>query len=61
MAIVVDDEVVRGQMGFQPGNMVAGTMGSSLVPILLIGGAIGIVLGTTLGNNNDSPAPPASP
>jgi hypothetical protein len=60
MAIVVDEEVVRGQ-GFQQGNTVADTVRSNLVPILLIGGAIGIVLGTTLGNNDNSPAPPASP
>ena len=60
MTIIVDDEVIRGQSGFVPGNSVADTMSSNLGAILLIGGAVGIVLGTTLGADNDSPVPPAS-
>lgn len=61
MAIVVDEEIVRGQQGFQPGNTVAGTISSNLGMILLIGGGIGIVLGTTMSADNYSPKAPASP
>jgi hypothetical protein len=49
IAIVVDEEVVRGQMG--------GFNRSRAGALLLVGGVVAIVLGTTL-DNNDSPASP---
>ena len=55
IAIVVDEETVRGQMG--QGNQVRGFLGSNAGDLLLIGGAVAIVLGTTLDDN----ATPASP
>jgi hypothetical protein len=62
MAIVVDEEIVRGQMGYQPGNMPGSMLTANTGILLLIGGAVAIVLGTTLGaDNDDSPVPPASP
>lgn len=60
ITIIVDEEVIRGQSGFETGNSVADSMNTNLGVILLIGGAVGIVLGTTLSADNDSPAPPAS-
>ena len=57
IAIVVDEETVRGQMGPRLGNQVRGFLGSNAGALLLIGGAVAIVLGTTLDDN----ATPASP
>ncbi|HQZ66857.1 MAG TPA: carboxypeptidase-like regulatory domain-containing protein [Planctomycetaceae bacterium] len=58
VAIVVDDETVRGQNRMlpiaQPGTFLANNMGK----LLLLGGAVAIVLGTTLDNGHDSPASP---
>lgn len=62
MAIVVDEEIVRGQMGLPPGTNVGNTLTQNTGVLLLIGGTVAIVLGTTLGaDNDDSPIPPASP
>jgi len=62
MAIVVDEEIVRGQMGYFPPNTVNNTLTANTGVLLLIGGAVAIVLGTTLGaDNDDSAVPPASP
>lgn len=59
IAIVIDDETVRGQMGppmtGDPGLWVANNMGA----LLLIGGAVALTLATTL--DNDNSATPASP
>ena len=57
IAIVVDEETVRGQNGTGGGNQVGNFIGSNVGGFLLIGGAVGLVLGTTLDNN----ATPASP
>ena len=57
IAIVVDEETVRGQIGAGSGNQNRGFIGSNAGALLLIGGATAIVLGTTLDNN----ATPASP
>ena len=57
IAIVVDAETIRGQMGTGPGNQVGGFIGSNFGALLLIGGAGAVVLGTTLDNN----AIPVSP
>ncbi len=51
VSLVVDNNVVRGQEG--------GTVGA-ILPFAVIGGVIGVVLGTTL-DDNGTPAPPASP
>jgi Carboxypeptidase regulatory-like domain len=61
MAIVIDEQVVRGQAGFAP-MYVSNGLNANMGAFLLIGGATAIVLGTTLGANNDSsPLVPASP
>lgn len=51
VSLVVDNSVVRGQQGSGVG---------AFVPFAVIGGVIGVVLGTTL-DDNGNPAPPASP
>ena len=57
IAIVIDEETIRGQTGTGAGNQLGGFIGSNVGALLLIGGAGAIVLGTTLDNN----ANPASP
>ena len=57
IAIVVDDEAVRGQLGLMSGSQAGGFIASNAGAFLLIGGAAAITLGTTLDNN----AAPASP
>ena len=57
IAIVIDDEAVRGQTGLMSGSQVGGFIASNAGALLLIGGAAAITLGTTLDNN----AEPASP
>ena len=58
VAIVIDEEAVRGQMfgggGSMPGG---GFLGSRIGGLMLVGGAAAITLATTLDNN----ATPASP
>ncbi len=56
MAIVVDEETVRGQMFGGGGGFGGGGLGG-LAGLGLIGAATAVTLGTTLGNN----ATPASP
>ena len=51
MAIVVNEEVVRGQQSGGP---------NLLIPLAIIGGAVAVTLATTLGADDPS-APPASP
>ena len=57
IAIVVDDEAVRGQLGLMSGGQAGGFIASNAGAFLLIGGAAAITLGTTLDYN----AEPASP
>jgi hypothetical protein len=49
LAVIVDEEAVRGQSG---GGVVGGFIGSNLGGLLLIGGATAVTLGTTLGDQN---------
>lgn len=59
IAIVVDEETVRGQLGLpvaDPGSYVAENAGK----LLLIGGAVAVTLATTLNHDSDN-ATPASP
>lgn len=59
MAIVVDEEIVRGQL--LTGNSRIGQMVSdNPLPVLLIGGAAALVLVTSLDDDDDTAAP-ASP
>jgi len=57
IAIVVDEEAVRGQMGTGAASRIGGFIGSNPGGLLFIGGAAALTLGTTLDNNAD----PASP
>ena len=57
IAIVVDDEAVRGQSGLVSGSQAGGFIASNAGALLLIGGAAAITLGTTLDNH----AEPVSP
>ena len=59
MAIVIDEEIVRGQM--MTGDSRIGQMVyDNPLPVLLIGGAVALVLVTSL-NDDDDAAAPASP
>ena len=59
MAIVVDEEIVRGQI--MTGNSRIGQMiYDNPLPVLLIGGAVALVLVTSLSDDDDTAAP-ASP
>ena len=62
MAIVVDEEIVRGQMatGILPPGSLGTFIANNAGALLLIGGATAIALGTTLGNSHHNAAP-ASP
>ena len=57
IAIVVDEETVRGQLGMPMVRQTGGFIRSNAGALLLIGGAVAITLGTTLDND----AQPASP
>lgn len=58
VAVVVDEDAVRGQMFGGSGGMLGGGMfGSNIGGLMIIGAATAITLGTTLDNN----ATPASP
>ena len=58
VAVVVDEDAVRGQMFGGGGGMLGGGMlGSNIGGLMIIGAATAITLGTTLDNN----ATPASP
>jgi len=60
MAIVVDEEAVRGQMatGILPSGPLGTFIANNAGALLLIGGAVAITLGTTLNSNDASPASP---
>lgn len=53
MAIVVDEEAVRGKMFGGGGGTFGNFLGSKIGGLMLIGGATAITLGTTLANSPD--------
>lgn len=58
LAIVVDEPTVRGQMSV-PGTNLVNTVSANAVPLVIIGGAVAIVLASTL--DNDGTSAPSSP